>query len=69
MEALKTFLYVLMRDHLPVGVVEQIVTAHVEPGLPNLRQYSNSHLAANAQELADRICRDEDSRILGRRRG
>ena len=55
-QRLAQFLYVLMRDYLPTGKVEEIVQGHVE-ALPEgtAVSFSNSHLAMYACELAKRI--------------
>jgi hypothetical protein len=54
-----SFLYVLLRDHLPAGAVESIVREHVEKSakcIGGLRTvYSNEFLEAYARELANRI--------------
>lgn len=50
--ALVTFLYLLMRDEMVAGKVEQIVM-DIEGRSPYT--YSNPHLARYAQELADRL--------------
>ena len=55
-----TFLYVLMRDHLTPGVVEQLVREHAEktPIGPYQRDsYSNKHLARYAVEISKRLTR------------
>ena len=53
MDRLTTFLYILLRDHVPAGDVEDILQHHAEvPGSP---VYSNPHLAAYAKELAQRL--------------
>lgn len=48
---LVSFLYELMRDHLPPGQVEAIVRASQEPDC----QYTNGWLAQYAQDLANRL--------------
>ncbi|MCU1242398.1 MAG: hypothetical protein JWO71_3124 [Candidatus Acidoferrum typicum] len=59
---LTKFLYVLMRDRLPLGAVQSIVDDYCEfaenppPLRPQLR-YTNSHLEAYARELAGRLTR------------
>lgn len=52
-DGLTAFLYVLMRDHLPPGVVESCVLEHVERG--HKSQYCNGWLASYAKDLARRI--------------
>ncbi len=50
---LVAFLYVLMRDHLPPGAVETIMSRHVE-GF-GVHDFSNGWLARHAQDLAERL--------------
>ena len=57
-ERLVSFLYILMRDHLPSGVVEEIMLRHVEISVTGV-EYSNPHLFAHAQELEARINLDQ----------
>lgn len=52
---LVTFLYVLLRDHLPAGAVEQLMRDHVVKAEGRARTYSNQHLEAYARELAARL--------------
>jgi hypothetical protein len=49
---LVSFLYELMRDHLPPGVVEEIVRA--SDSEPNV-VYTNGWLAQYAEHLANRL--------------
>lgn len=50
-DPLVSFLYELMRDRLPAGVVEQIVNQS-----PPMRiQFTNGYLARYAQDIADRL--------------
>lgn len=49
---LVSFLYELMRDHLPPGKVEEVVRASEDE--PNIK-YTNGWLATYAQDLADRL--------------
>lgn len=52
------FLYVLLRDRLPAGDLEEIVRVHVEKARaagPGPVTFSNPHLEAYARELAARI--------------
>jgi hypothetical protein len=61
-DRLVAFLYVLMRDHLPPGVVEGIVVGHCEAAADKVSQYSNDWVAAYSIELALRLAgapRDE----------
>ena len=46
------FLYELMRDHLPVGVVERIARNSAYTGTTS---FTNGHLARYAQDLAERL--------------
>jgi len=48
---LVSFLYELMRDHLPPGKVEEIVRASNEPDV----SYTNGWLAQYAEYLANRL--------------
>lgn len=50
-DKLVSFLYELMRDHLPSGVVEKIVRASEDPDV----QYTNGWLAKYAEDLANRL--------------
>lgn len=57
-DGLVGFLYVLMRDHVPPGVVEGVVVEHIEAARAARRpeaQFSNDFLAAYAYELARRL--------------
>jgi hypothetical protein len=54
-EALVTFLYLLARDHLPAGFVEDLMMRAVtNPG----GDYSNEHLAAYAEKVARHLSYD-----------
>ena len=57
LEPLINFLYVLLRDHLPSGVVEGIMVNHVEKARGRTRSYSNPHVEAHAREIAERLLR------------
>lgn len=48
---LVSFLYDLMRDHLPAGVVEKLVQDSQEPNVT----YTNGWLANYAKDLAERL--------------
>lgn len=48
---LVSFLYELMRDHLPTGKVEELVRASNDPDVT----YTNGWLALYAQDLANRL--------------
>jgi hypothetical protein len=52
---LMAFLYILMRDHLPPGVVEGIMVDHVEVAAGMQHMYSNDFLAAYAYEIEQRL--------------
>lgn len=52
---LVSFLYILLRDKLPAGVVEALVIDHVEKTDGKVVKFSNPHLQAYAEELAGRI--------------
>lgn len=52
-DPLVLFLYILMRDHLTPGYVEQIMEGHVEKRLP--ASFTNGHLAQYAEHLAKRL--------------
>lgn len=50
------FLYVLMRDHVPSGVVEGILVEHVEAAADRpTRVFSNGWLAEHAKNVASRL--------------
>jgi hypothetical protein len=53
-DKLVDFLYVLIRDYVTPGIVEEIMVNHVEKNPERERSYSNPHLADYAAELADR---------------
>lgn len=48
---LVSFLYQIMRDHLPPGVIEKIVQESQEP----IVQYTNGWLAKYAEDIANRL--------------
>lgn len=52
---LTSFLYVLMKDHLPVGVVDQIVNSNEDAGFEYKPFFINGYLAKHAQYLAERL--------------
>lgn len=55
---LVAFFYELMRDHLPIGVVEQLVrNCEMDPENPVI--FTNGFLARYAQELAERLTSPE----------
>lgn len=53
---LHAFLYILLKDHLPAGVVEKIMINHVEyiAGSP----FCSKHLSSYASELAERLTKE-----------
>ena len=52
---LKTFLYLLMRDELTPGRVETLITQAERAEHANNTTFSNSYLAAYAQQIALRL--------------
>ena len=57
-DGLVSFLYILLRDHLPAGEIERIIVEHVDKAKKNGPIiYDNAYLASYAAELADRIQR------------
>jgi hypothetical protein len=52
---LTSFLYQLMRDHVPAGVVEQLVCDAKDADV----SYSNGWLAKYAKDVADRLSSDD----------
>jgi hypothetical protein len=52
-DKLVTFLYILLRDHLPSGVVEGIMINHAEKG--GTPVFSNPFTEGHARELAGRM--------------
>ncbi len=54
-EGLVCFLYVLMRDAVPLGTVAGILKEHVEPGAGQRGVYTNKPLETYAREVARRI--------------
>lgn len=62
MDRLTSFLYLLMRDHLPPGVVtEVVIDAHVGEGPTTL---SNGYLALYAEHLAYKLKSDDTEQLL-----
>jgi hypothetical protein len=49
------FLYELMRDHLPVGVVEAVVQNSVKPEGHDFWRLTNGHLAMIADRMAAQL--------------
>lgn len=57
---LVSFLYQLMRDHVPPGVVEEILLDCMHDGTV---EYTNGWLARHAQNIADKLgVKDESGR-------
>jgi hypothetical protein len=52
---LVTFLYILLRDHLPAGTVEDIMRNHVAKSRGQTSVYSSRHVHGYALELAARL--------------
>lgn len=53
---LVAFLYILMRDHLTAGAVEEIMLKYVEVDVTG-SQFTNGYLAMHAQDIAERLTR------------
>lgn len=53
-EKLVCFLYLLMRDRLPTGIVAEVMNESTTAG-EGATQYSNEHLEAMAREYANRL--------------
>lgn len=53
--ALVAFLYDLMRDHLPAGVVEKLVRDQTDDDIALPYVFTNGHLARYAEDLAARL--------------
>jgi len=51
-DPLVSFLYILMRDHLPTGVVEGIMKDHVPD---QVVKFTNGWLANYAKDIAERL--------------
>lgn len=54
-DPLVAFLYVLMRDRLTSGAVENIMEKFVEPAQDKGYRFTNGYLAAYAKNLARRL--------------
>ena len=56
-DKLVQFLYVLLRDHVPSGVVEGIMEGHVEKmsSINGQTYYTNGYLADHALDIAIRL--------------
>jgi hypothetical protein len=57
-DRLKTFLYILLRDELPAGVLERIMRDHVSMVDERRHTYSNLFLADYAENLARRLIKE-----------
>lgn len=58
-DPLVSFLYELMRDHIPPGKIEKICReSQITPGGPHT--LCNGHLARYAQDVADRLRQPKD---------
>jgi hypothetical protein len=58
---LVSFLYELMRDHVPTGVVEKIVrSVEKEQKCPEALHFCNGHLAQYAQDAAARLLQPKE---------
>ena len=56
-DPLVTFLYILMRDELTPGRIEEIIKEHVQPEKRESSQFSNGWLATYARDIAARLRR------------
>ena len=52
------FLYLLMRDHLPIGAVERIAEEVSESDPNRTRKYTNGWLAQYARDVAEDLALD-----------
>jgi len=55
-DPLVSFLYILMRDHVTPGSVEDILQNHVEG--EDESEFCNGYLASYAKDIANRLKRD-----------
>lgn len=53
-DPLVSFLYILLRDHLPSGVIEGIMLEHVQYGQSD-SHFTNGWLANYCKDLAERL--------------
>lgn len=58
-DSLVSFLYILMRDHLPIGTIEAIMLQHIQYGQHD-SQFTNGWLANYAKDIADRLNEHRD---------
>lgn len=56
-DPLVSFLYILMRDHLPLGKVEEIVMNHAQYGQED-SYFTNGWLANYCKDIAERLRKD-----------
>jgi len=52
------FLYVLMKDYLPAGKIEEIIEDRIMPGVKS-NWFSNPHIYQYAKELADKLKKED----------
>ena len=64
-DAVQTFLYLLLRDELSAGKVEVLVSA-AQAGFGKETRYSNPHVAAYAAELRYRLLEGKDPPTSGK---
>jgi len=62
-DTLTSFIYSLLRDHIPAGILESIVRGVINE--PEVRMYSNGFLAKYANNLADEL-KNAKTKILKR---
>jgi hypothetical protein len=53
-EQLQSFIYILLRDYLPAGIIEKIMRDHVEKTASGV-DFCNHYLADYAAEITDRL--------------
>jgi hypothetical protein len=63
-DSLVCFLYLLGRDHLPLGVVEKVVFESIAASTAGPVKFSNDFLAAYAKELRHRLGKVSDIQAL-----
>jgi len=54
-DPLVSFLYILLRDHVPAGVVEGIVQNHVAVAGGHEAEFCNGFIASYAKDVAERL--------------
>lgn len=64
-DELVAFLYVLMRDHLPCGQVEQIIQDNILAQKEEKITFSNGYLANYAKNLANILRRNKWTEQIG----